>query len=174
MKRLIACAALLAAVVSPAAAANKKEAPVTGSFIPLADDYYVSPQIRPEDVAAAKSLGVTLIINNRPDGEEVGQPTGALIEAAAKAAGIDYKAIPIRGMAIGPAEIAALNAAVSDRNGKVLAFCRSGTRSTVLRAYARAQAGDDANAIINEAAAAGYNIAGQRRTLEALAPNSGQ
>ncbi|HCK84218.1 MAG TPA: hypothetical protein DHW63_06795, partial [Hyphomonadaceae bacterium] len=86
----------------PLAAAEKKEDVVTGQFVPLADDYLVSPQIGPEDIAAAKALGVTLIINNRPDGEEFGQPKGAEIEAAAKAASLAYVAIPVRGMAIGP------------------------------------------------------------------------
>lgn len=168
MKRLIALAAALGLMSLPLAAADKKEPAVTGHFIQLADDYFVSPQIGPEDIIAAKALGVILIINNRPDGEEVGQPKGADIEAAAKAAGLGYTAIPVRGMAIGPAEIAALAAALSEQDGKVLAFCRSGTRSTVLRAYMRARAGDIADEIIDEAAEAGYNIAGQKAALIAL------
>lgn len=139
------------------------------TFIKLADGFFVAPQIRPGDVAAANDLGVTLIINNRPDGEELGQPKGAEIEAAARAAGLDYVAIPVSGMGIGPGHLDAFDAAVSGCKGGVLAYCRSGTRSTVLRAFARARAGDPVDDIINEAADAGYNIAGQRRVLEALA-----
>lgn len=168
MNRLFALAAALALIGAPLAAADNKEPAVTGHFIPLAADYFVSPQIAPDDVAAAKALGVTLIVNNRPDGEEFGQPKSADIEAAAKAAGISYAAIPVRGMAIGPAEISALEGALSAREGKVLAFCRTGTRSTVLRAYLRASKGDVADEIIEEAAAAGYNIAGQKGALTAL------
>lgn len=168
MKRLIALAAALGLLSPSLAAAEKKEPIVTGRFIPLAEDYLVSPQIGPEEIAAAKALGVTLIINNRPDGEEIGQPKGAEIEAAAKAAGLSYAAIPVRGMSIGPAEITALAEALSAREGKVLAFCRSGTRSTVLRAYLRARDGASADEIINEAADAGYNIAGQKGALIAL------
>lgn len=141
---------------------------MTARFIPIADGFFVAPQIRPEDVAAAKDAGVTLIVNNRPDGEEFGQPRGAEIEAAARAAGIAYLAIPISGLGIAPADLDAFDAAVAGNKGGVLAFCRSGTRSTVLRAFARARAGDPADDIIREAAEAGYNIAGQRRTLAAL------
>lgn len=137
-------------------------------FIPIADNFFVSPQIRPDDVASAKALGVTLIINNRPDGEEFGQPSGAEIESAAKDAGVSYVAIPVSGMGISPAHLDAFDRAVAENEGGVLAYCRTGTRSTVLRAFARARAGDPADAIIGEAAQAGYDLSGQRRTLEAL------
>lgn len=168
MNRLFAALAALFMIGSPLAAADKKEPSLTGHFIEIAEDYFVSPQIAPEDIMAAKALGVTLIINNRPDGEEFGQPAGAEIEAAAKAAGLAYAAIPVRGMMIGPAEIEALSAALSGHQGKTLAFCRSGTRSTVLRAFMRARAGDAADEIIAEAMGAGYNIAGQKGALKAL------
>ena len=137
-------------------------------FIPLAEGFYVAPQITADDVETAKALGVTLIINNRPDREEPGQPAGADIAAAAKAAGLAYLAIPVSGMSLGPAHLDAFDEAVRSNDGPILAFCRSGTRSTVLRAYARARAGEAAEAIIDEAANAGYNIAGQRGALIAL------
>ncbi|MCB2112726.1 MAG: TIGR01244 family phosphatase [Parvularculaceae bacterium] len=137
-------------------------------FTPLADGFYVAPQITPADVEKAKALGVRLIINNRPDGEETGQPENADIEAAAKAAGIAYVEILVSGMNIGAAHLDAFDAALSENDGPVLAFCRSGTRSTVLRSFARARAGGSAEEIIREASAAGYNIAGQRGVLIAL------
>lgn len=141
---------------------------MTERFTLLGDQFFVSPQIVIDDVAAAKDLGVTLIINNRPDGEESGQPAGAEIEAAARAVGVDYVSIPVSGMGIGPAHLDDFDRAVAGREGAILAYCRSGTRSTVLRAFARARAGEDVDHIIEEAAAAGYNIAGQRRALESL------
>jgi uncharacterized protein (TIGR01244 family) len=144
---------------------------MTADFILLADDFLVSPQIGPTDIAAAKDLGVVLIINNRPDGEEAGQPSGGDVEAAARAAGVEYITIPISGMNIHPGHLDAFDEAVASAKGRILAYCRSGTRSTVLRAFARARAGEDIDAVIREAANAGYNIAGQRRTLEALARN---
>ena len=138
-------------------------------FTPLADGFYVSPQITAEDVAAAKAAGVTLIINNRPDDEEPGQPSGASIKAAAEAAGIAYVAIPVGPAGVSPADLDAFDAAVGATEGAVLGYCRSGTRSTIVRALARARAGEDVDALIREAAEAGYNIAGQRPMLEAAA-----
>lgn len=141
---------------------------MAGEFTKLSEKFYVSPQITPKDVEAAKAKGVTLIINNRPDGEEWGQPTGAEIEAAAKAAGIAYLAIPITGVGISDQHLDQFDAAVAATAGPILGYCRSGTRSTVLRAYARARGGDSADAIIKEAAEGGYNISGQRGPLIAL------
>jgi uncharacterized protein (TIGR01244 family) len=102
----------------------------------LDDKVLVSGQIRRDEVAALRTQGVTLIINNRPDGEEPGQPLGAEIEEAATAAGINYRSVPIiRG--IGPADADAMRDAISSSPGKVLAFCRSGTRSGLAWALAR-------------------------------------
>ena len=64
-------------------------------LIPIDNGAFVSGQIAPADVAEAAALGVTLIVNNRPDGEEPGQPSGAEIEAAAVAAGLEYRHIPV-------------------------------------------------------------------------------
>ena len=66
------------------------------SFSALDAAFLVSPQIQPGDVAAAAAMGVTTIVNNRPDGEEPGQPAGAEIEAAARAAGLAYRPISRR------------------------------------------------------------------------------
>jgi uncharacterized protein (TIGR01244 family) len=102
----------------------------------LDDRTSVSGQIRPEEVAELAAQGVTLLINNRPDGEEPGQPLGADIEAAAQAAGISYRNVPIlRG--IGPADVEAMQAAIAEAGGgRLLAFCRSGNRSALAWALA--------------------------------------
>jgi uncharacterized protein (TIGR01244 family) len=113
-------------------------------------------QLHAADIARAAAEGVTMIVNNRPDGEEPGQPAGAEIERAARAAGIAYRHIPVAG-GIGPDQIAAMAAALDE--GKLLAFCRSGTRSTYLWALARRGRGVDAETIIAKAAAAGYDLA---------------
>lgn len=167
MKRILTALAALVIGGSVNAAAEDKAVP--NKFKPLAENFWVSPQIRPEDVAAAKELGVTLIINNRPDGEEFSQPKGADIEAAAKAAGIEYVAIPVSGANIGAGHLDAFDAALAENDGAVLAFCRSGTRSTLVRAMSKARGGEAIDAIVAEAGAAGYNIAGQRPLLAAAA-----
>lgn len=106
----------------------------------LDDKVLVSGQIRPEDVAALVGEGVTMLVNNRPDGEEPDQPLGMDIEEAARTAGIDYRSIPIiRG--IGPADADAMQEAIRATRGKMLAFCRTGTRSSLAWALAKSDEG---------------------------------
>ncbi len=115
-------------------------------------------QITPEDVAAAKAQGFTAIINNRPDDEQPGQPAGAEIEAAAKAAGLDYTAIPVDHSGFGEGQIAAMAEALEKAQGPVLAFCRSGTRSIVTWARGEAQAGRPAAELVALGREAGYDL----------------
>jgi uncharacterized protein (TIGR01244 family) len=103
----------------------------------LDDKTLVSGQIAPHEVAGlAEQHGVTMLVNNRPDFEEPGQPLAADIEAAAGQAGIAYRFVPIiRG--IGPADVEAMQEAAREAGeGKLLAFCRSGTRSALSVALA--------------------------------------
>ena len=106
-------------------------------FIRLTDQISVAPQIAPEDCAVAKGEGFTAIINNRPDGEVPGQPSCAQMRAAAEAAGLRYCAIPIDQSGFSLPQIEAMAAELGA--GPVLAFCRSGTRSTNLWALAERQ-----------------------------------
>lgn len=125
-------------------------------FRTVTDTFSVSPQISLSDVAAAAAQGFTLIINNRPDGEAPGQPTGAQIEAAARAAGLGYLNAPVVGRP-GPAQVEAVREAVAGAKGKVLAYCRSGTRS--ICAWAMGQAGAvDRDQLLRQGAAAGYDL----------------
>ena len=124
----------------------------------LDDKTLVGSQIGPAEVVDLKSRGVTMIVNNRPDGEEPNQPTGLEIEQAAQAAGIAYRAAPIvRG--IGPADIQAMQDAMTSVDGKLLAYCRSGTRSTLAWAVARRQQGASLDELAEAAARAGVDLA---------------
>ena len=126
------------------------------SFRALDHSFLVSPQIRPGDVAAAAAAGVTAIVNNRPDGEEPGQPAGADIEIAARSAGLSYHHIPFTGPPA-PDEVDRLRAILDGADGTLLAFCKSGTRSTWLWALAERRRGGDPDAILAAAAGAGYD-----------------
>jgi uncharacterized protein (TIGR01244 family) len=66
-------------------------------FRRVTDDFTTAPQISIADVAEAARQGFRTVINNRPDDEEPGQPSSAEIEAAARAAGLAYFHIPVRG-----------------------------------------------------------------------------
>ncbi|RYE54119.1 MAG: TIGR01244 family phosphatase, partial [Rhizobiaceae bacterium] len=120
------------------------------------DHVSVSGQISPEDIATLKSLGFVAIVNNRPDGESPDQPAGEEIEAAAKAAGLAYHAIPLGREGVNADLVEKTKAVIEGSDGPVFCFCRSGTRSTTL--WALSQAGEmDASEIISQAAEAGYD-----------------
>ena len=133
----------------------------------LTDRFYAAPQIAPADLAEARAQGFDLVINNRPDGEEAGQPTAAEIEAAAGAAGLDYIAIPIGRDGISEADMTRFIEATNGKQ-KVLGFCRTGTRSTILRSMAEARNGTPAEQLLGEAAEGGYDISGQTAALRSL------
>ena len=114
-------------------------------------------QIEPGDVPAIAASGVTLIVNNRPDREEAGQPDSAEIEAAARAAGLGYRHIPIAG-GFNLDDVLAMAEALDQAEGILLLFCRSGTRSAFLWALARSERGSPAGPLIEAAAAAGYDL----------------
>jgi uncharacterized protein (TIGR01244 family) len=124
----------------------------------LDDKTLVSGQITPAEVPGLKQRGVTMIVNNRPDDEDAGQPLAADIEAAAEQAGIAYRFIPIaRG--IGPADVDAMRGAMREcGDGKLLAFCRSGNRSALVWAVARAGDGVPRGELDRSAAEAGIDL----------------
>ena len=124
----------------------------------LDESTIVAGQVSPADVESLKAEGVTMIVNNRPDDEEPGQPSGAEVEAAARAAGMDYRHIPVGSSGLSANQVQAMVEAIDAAEGRMLAFCRSGTRSTYLWALARARKGDDAEALAAKAAAAGYDL----------------
>ncbi|MBH1992823.1 MAG: TIGR01244 family phosphatase [Sphingomonadaceae bacterium] len=139
-------------------------------FRKLTDRIFVAPQITVDQVAEAKAQGVTMIVNNRPDDEEAGQVNGAEIEAAAKAAGIAYVAVPVAHGGFAPWQLDGMATALEQAGeGKILAYCRSGTRSTLLWALTRARAGDNGDVLAAQAAAAGYDIAPVRQIMDTLA-----
>ena len=104
----------------------------------IAEDVYVAPQLTPEAMAEAARAGFRSVVNNRPDFEHgPDQPTNASIEAAALAAGLEYRFLPVAGNYQSPEEIARFAELLAELPRPLLAFCRSGARSTKL--YLQAQ-----------------------------------
>ncbi|NIJ07629.1 uncharacterized protein (TIGR01244 family) [Sphingomonas vulcanisoli] len=134
-------------------------------FRKLDDMISVAGQITPADVADAAAQGFTTIINNRPEGESPDQPRGAEIAAAAASAGLGYTAIPVDHSGFNQGQIDAMAAALQQAPGPVLAFCRSGTRSTYLWALASAKTGAPADELVEKAAAQGYDLSPLRSML---------
>lgn len=138
-------------------------------FRRLSDSMLASPQVTQADIAAAKEAGVTLIINNRPDDEEPGQPSGASIEAAAKEAGIGYAAIPVTSAGFSEPQVAAMRDLLGTAEDTVLAYCRSGTRSTLLWSLAQSSLGMDVDTIVEAARSAGYDVGPIRPAMDMFA-----
>ena len=117
----------------------------------------VSGQVAPHEVAGLAEQGVTMLVNNRPDGEEPGQPLASEIEDAATQAGIAYRFVPIiRG--IGPADVEAMQEAVRAAvGGKLLAFCGSGRRSALTLAVAHREEGASGEEVQQRLINAGFD-----------------
>jgi uncharacterized protein (TIGR01244 family) len=137
------------------------------------DKIMVSPQIGTACIDAAADLGVTLIINNRPDFEEPNQPTNEELAAYADSKGIKWAFIPVISGQLTMEGIESMSFALRDSE-KILAFCRSGTRSCNLWGLAEAFAGGEpTDQILEEAIKAGYDLSGIAPTLEHLHTNAG-
>lgn len=135
----------------------------------LTEAVFVAPQIGVDDVRKAAQQGVRLVINNRPDGEAPDEPQGDEIEAACREFGLAYRAIPVGHGGFSQAQVDAMIEALETATGPVLAYCRSGTRSTLLWSLARAKLGDAPAALRAQAGDAGYDLTPVGALIEMLA-----
>jgi uncharacterized protein (TIGR01244 family) len=105
----------------------------------IAPDFCVAPQLEAGAMQALADAGFKSVINNRPDMEGgPDQPRSADVEAAARAAGLEYRHLPVNGAYQSPEEIEAMRVLVDALPKPILAFCRSGARSTKLYMQATA------------------------------------
>lgn len=125
----------------------------------------VAPQMQPDDVAGLAAQGFAALVCNRPDGEEPGQPPLDAMRAAAEAAGIAFHHIPVSGGAFPPAAVDAFGAIRRGTPGKVLAYCRTGTRAATLDALANVHSLSAAERIAR-AGAAGYDLSALAGRME--------
>jgi len=137
-------------------------------FTQLDTHMFVAPQIDADGVRQAAMLGIATIINNRPDEEQFGQPESKELETLAKVLGITYHHIPVTHAGMSALQIDQMVLALTQSEGSVLAFCRSGTRSTLLWALARAKAGDAPDVLAEKAAQAGYDLTPIRAMLDMI------
>lgn len=138
-------------------------------FRKLTNAVYASAQIDAAQVEQAAAQGIAMIVNNRPEGESGDQTPGTEIEKAAEAAGLAYVAIPVTHAGFSEWQVKAMADALDRAQGPLLAYCRSGTRSTLLWALAEASRGGDPETIAVQAQAAGYDIAPVRSLVDMLA-----
>ncbi|WP_342076151.1 TIGR01244 family sulfur transferase [Yoonia sp. SS1-5] len=134
----------------------------------ISPDYAVSPQIGVEHIPAIVEAGFTCIICNRPDAEIPPSHHAAAIQTAATEAGLEFVLNPVTHQGLNMDMVAAQHAAIAAAKGPTLAYCASGTRSSIVWSLAMAPE-MDADDIIAATTAAGYTLGGMKPQLEALA-----
>lgn len=130
--------------------------------------YAVSPQITADDCQSIADAGFVAIICNRPDMEITPDCHACEIETAAKAAGLAFTVLPITHQTLNAENVATHKAAIDAAEGPVLAYCASGTRSSII--WSLGQAGElPSDEIILATSQAGYDLRGLHPQLEAIA-----
>lgn len=138
----------------------------------ITPDYYVAPQIGPHDVAQLKAAGITDVICNRPDMEVSAAENADTIKAAVTAAGLAFHDNPVTNGGLTEDMVALQAQVIQAATGPVFAYCRSGTRSTIV--WALGQAGHrPTDEIIAAAAQGGYDLGHLRAQIDALAQRQG-
>ncbi len=139
------------------ASAPAAEGAAALSIRSLAPGLSVGPQLGVQSLAAVAAMGFRTVICNRPDGEGADQPTHQELAAHAAAAGMQLHYLPVVAGQTDAAAAARFGALLEAADKPVLAFCRSGMRSTTL--WALSQAGKQpAEALLEQARAAGYEL----------------
>jgi uncharacterized protein (TIGR01244 family) len=125
----------------------------------ISEQVWISGQVSPGAMGELAKVGFSVLVNHRPDGEDLSQPTAAAVAEAAKNVGIRTVHAPIRGLPDADA-VTATRAALEglEANGKALLFCRSGMRSAAAWAMAERSAGGEPETLRDAAAAAGYDL----------------
>ena len=130
----------------------------------ITEKFFVSAQIEAADAPAVVDAGIVRVICNRPDQEVPAALQADAIGAAVRAAGIDFAVLPITHQSMTQSVVAEQSELINSADGPVLAYCASGTRSTI--AWALGQAGEmEAQDIINAARNGGYDLANMQQVL---------
>lgn len=132
---------------------------------PIAPSFAASPQIRPEDVAQAAAAGYKTIVCNRPDGEADDQPRAAEIAEACRAAGVEFRYLPVKPGKITDELLASFDETLRGCKAPMLGYCRTGTRSATVWALARSKMLSP-DAILAATGGAGYDLSGLRPRMD--------
>ncbi len=98
----------------------------------LSERCAVAGQILPAEVAALADEGFTTIVCNRPDGEDFGQPTAAEVAKECASHDIAFHHVPVGHGGLSTDTVERFREVVTHSKGPVLAYCRSGQRSSIL------------------------------------------
>ncbi len=136
------------------------------TFSYINDKYAVAPQIGIEDLPTIVASGFTRIICNRPDAEVAASQKAQVLRLEAEKAGIEFFELPLVYSNMTPAKVDEQRTLIEQANGAVLAYCASGTRSTVIWALGEAAAGTKVSQTLAAAQRAGYDLTKMRETLQ--------
>ncbi|MBE0453763.1 TIGR01244 family sulfur transferase [Roseovarius autotrophicus] len=125
----------------------------------ITEDFSVSPQIEVADVPDIAEAGYRAILCNRPDGEEMGQPVYEAVAEAARAAGLQVQFLPIISGQMTRTDAEAFSTALDTLPKPILAYCRTGTRCTVMWSMTQIDT-LGAEEILRRASDAGYDMSG--------------
>jgi len=142
-------------------------------FNRVTDTFFAAPQLAGEDFQAAAERGFKVVINNRPDGEEPGQLSSDEAASLASGAGLAYVAAPMSPGNLPAESLEAMRQAIQSADGPVLAYCRSGARSTTMWALIQAGYGDmPIDSVVRAAAEAGYDLSQLEPQLQGMRDHS--
>jgi uncharacterized protein (TIGR01244 family) len=143
---------------------------MSAPLVAIDDRVAISGQLQPEDMKEIAASGYVAVVNNRPDGEAAfGQPRTADLKKAAEAAGLVFLDLPFSGPRASPDQVRAFADLLAERPGRVVAYCKSGMRSSLLWGAAAIAGGRSLDDVLAAARRAGQNLDPVGDTMMALA-----
>jgi uncharacterized protein (TIGR01244 family) len=143
---------------------------MSAPLVAIDDRVAISGQLKPEDMKEIAAAGYVAVVNNRPDGEAAfGQPRTADLKKAAEAAGLVFLDLPFSGPRASPDQVRTFADLLAERPGRVVAYCKSGMRSSLLWGAAAIAGGRSLDDVLAAARRAGQNLDPVGDTMMALA-----
>jgi uncharacterized protein (TIGR01244 family) len=143
---------------------------MSASLVAIDERVAISGQLQPEDMKEIAAAGYVAVVNNRPDGEApFGQPRTADLKKAAEAAGLVFLDLPFSGPRATPDQVRAFADLLAERPGRVVAYCKSGMRSSLMWGAAAIAGGRSLEEVLRAALRAGQNLEPVGETMMALA-----
>jgi uncharacterized protein (TIGR01244 family) len=140
------------------------------SLASLDDRVSVSGQLQPTDMAEIAAAGYVAVVNNRPDGEAMfGQPRTADLAQAAQTAGLTFLDLPFSDPRATPDQVLALADLLAEKSGRIVLYCKSGMRSTLLWGAAAIASGRSIDDVLAAARLAGQDVEPVAEIMSSLA-----
>jgi sulfide:quinone oxidoreductase len=140
------------------------------AFKQLTPSFSVARQPTDTDIARAAAEGFKSIIDNRPDGEDAGQPDAATMAQVAARHGMQFEHIPVAPGTADDRDVAKMAIALNTLDKPILAYCRTGMRAATLWALAHSRNAEP-DAILAATAAGGFDLSALKPRLQGIVTN---